>query len=1068
MKKAKSLLLFSCSIFALVLAGCSFGKTSEHSQPSETTKFTVTFDSQGGSSVASQEVVKGERATKPSDPTKENYVFSGWYEEQLLTHAFDFNTSIEKNWTLYAGWQEPQPNQYTVNFYNYDESLLYTTQVQEHGTATYVGETPQKPADSSYTYTFNGWDKDLTDVTENINTVAQFTAAPIQPAQTQLKTAVFADVQLTYKESGDGYKGNAGTTVHAYLSLRNHLQLCKEQGVDVLFMNGDIVNNAVEKYYELYQSTFESVYGTDESQYPEVIWNMGNHEWWSSSSHDSADAVTMFKRYARIETSNLVAKSNVKYYLNDEETLPTFYKVVDGVPFLAISGENSDGLIGDEMKAEIAGWLEDISELPFVQNGGPIYVAYHYALHTTLTHGNGSLNQSYVLEDLLKDYPQAIVFTGDTHYPGVNERTINQVDFTTINIGTSSYSRMDKMSATMSGEEHYYNMDVSGGKVNDIATGNAKYKHEYTPTIQFMETMDDRSTVINRYFSADDVDDAVHINNSWTIPAHSSKDNFEYTNDRFENTEYAQQLYGAEGVSWANNAEVKFGVNDGRMTVVFPDTNQYHYTEHFKIDVTGNTTKTYDVVSNYYKYTPTPENLYFVLEDLPAGSSYSVKVTAYDYFDNPSLNYLESNEASSDVSIDKIDNAISLTYTDISTRVSLDEHVSNSRSSVEYYYNGVMQFRGGATLNKLVLSEGTSAIDYLNIKNQDDVRVIVQTKVKNLTNDTLTFGLTVVDNHGTWKADFSAATQKTVPGNADWTLLQWDLTDMYGLIGVSSMTNVGLKVSSSAYNDEGYVMHFLLDDTDIIAGEHIDNSRGTMFSAGSNYSVDLSPAVALTETFVFDVKFTSASDTYLQFILGDGWTNYYGYYRINANGSLGGNYSGISVSPLDDGYYRVSAVLSELTDAHGTVSQITLFHISGSRTTASGFIDLNPDTEAQVIRGQTLTGGTNFTLDLNPPIALTETIVFDVKFTSASNTYLQFIVGGWTDYYGYYRVNANGTLGGEYDGISIALLPDGYYRVTIHLSELTNPHGTVSNISLFYIRGANTTASGYVDFDPTI
>ena len=965
---------------------------------------------------------------------------------------------------------QPPIGEYTVNFFNYDSSLLYTTQVQEHGTAIYVGDEPTKPEDDAYTYSFSGWDATLTDVTKNIDTYAQFSATAKPVVRSRLKTAVFADIQLTYKESGDGYKANVGTTAHAYLSLRNHFQLCKDQNVDVIFMNGDITNNAVEKYYELYQSTFESVYGTDESQYPEIIWNMGNHEWWgfTSSEGDNPNSVTLFKQYARIETPNLVAKSNVKYYKNDAETIPTYYKVVDGVPFLAISGENSDGLIGDELKAELAGWLEDISELPFVQNGGPIYIAYHYALHTTLTHGNGSLDKAYVLEDLLKDYPQAIVFTGDTHYPGVNERTINQVDFTTINIGSSSYSRMDKMSATMSGEEHYYNMEVNGGKTTDIVVGNAKYKLEYTPTIQFMDTMDDQSTLINRYFSADDIADTVHINNSWTIPAFSSKDNFEYTNARFENKAYAQKTYGAEGVSWNDDAEVSFGVKNGQMTVVFPDTNQYHYTEHFKIDVTGSTTKTYDVVSNYYKYTPAPENLYFVLEDLPAmGSGYSVKVTAYDYFDNPSLNYLENDEATNDICIDALDNALSLTYTDISTRVNLDEHTQGSNSSLEYYYNGVMYFRAGAALNRLILKDGVSASDYLDIHNKEEVRVIVQTKVKNLSNDTLTIGLTVVDNHGSWKADFSAATQKTVAPHANWTLLRWDLTDLFGLIGFSSMSNIAIKANSSGYDDEGYVMHFLLDETDIIAGEHIDNSRGEMFRAGSNYSVDLNPVVALNETFVFDVKFSSESNTCLQFILGDGWNNYYGYYTVNANGSLGGSYSGITINALDDGYYRITVVLSELTNATGTVEKITLFHMSGNRLTASGFIDLNPDSEAQIIRGQPMTGGTNFSKDLNPVVALNETFVFDAKFTSG--TYFQFILGdGWSNYYGYYRVNSNGTLNASYSGVSIASLSDGYYRITIVLSDLSDPTGTVAQITLFHISGNRSNASGYIDLNPTV
>ena len=766
------------------------------------------------------------------------------------------------------------------------------------------------------------------------------------PAASKLKTAVFADIQLCNKEKSEGAKANVGSTAHAYLSLRNHFELCKKQGVDVIFMNGDITNEAVDKYYQLYEDTFEEVYGTDPSLYPEIIWNMGNHEWWAYSGGESADAVTMFKQYARIETPNLVAKSNVKYYLNSSETLPTYYKVVNGVPFIAISGENSNGLVGNEMANEIAGWLQDISNLPSVQNGGPIYVAYHYALSTSLTHGNGSLSQCSVVEELFADYPQAIIFTGDTHYPGVNERSINQVDFTTINIGSSSYSRMEKMSATMTGDEHYYNMKNTGGKINDIPTGNANFRYEYTPTIHFMETMSDESTVINRYFSTDDANNPIHINGAWTIPAHSSPSNFEYTNDRFENTQYAHDLYGANGVSWDNSAEVRFGVKDGKMTVHFPDTNEYHYTEHFKIDVTGDTTKTYDVVSNYYRYTANPDNLYFVLEDLPSGSNYSVKVTAYDYFDNPSLNYLTSSTNDITLCADAIDEALVDTYCDISSRINFEDTAPNSNSSLEYYYNGPYAFSAGAVLNRPILDEGVSASDYISIGNNNDCEILVKTKVKNLTSGTLTFGLIVVDNHGSWKSDFSAATRKTVSPNSDWVSLEWNVTDLYAIIGRSGVSNIGLKASSSAYSDEGYVMHFLMDDTDVVAGDYIDNSRGDLFTAGNNYNLDISPAIALSQTINIDFKFTSASDTSINFMLGHGWGDYLGYYQVNANGTLGGNYSGVSIAALDDGYFRVTVVISELNKVGGgsidNITDINLFYIRGNWSNASGYVDFNP------------------------------------------------------------------------------------------------------------------------------
>lgn len=70
-------------------------------------KVTVTFDSQGGTAVDSQEFVKGESANVPSEPTKTGYTFIGWFENAEGTGtAFDFSTAINENKTLYAKWEK--------------------------------------------------------------------------------------------------------------------------------------------------------------------------------------------------------------------------------------------------------------------------------------------------------------------------------------------------------------------------------------------------------------------------------------------------------------------------------------------------------------------------------------------------------------------------------------------------------------------------------------------------------------------------------------------------------------------------------------------------------------------------------------------------------------------------------------------------------------------------------------------------------------------------------------------------------------------------------------------------
>ena len=66
--------------------------------------YTVSFDVDGGSMVASQAIADGGKVTTPTAPTKAGYTFGGWYTSSAYTKEFDFNSTITANTTLYARW----------------------------------------------------------------------------------------------------------------------------------------------------------------------------------------------------------------------------------------------------------------------------------------------------------------------------------------------------------------------------------------------------------------------------------------------------------------------------------------------------------------------------------------------------------------------------------------------------------------------------------------------------------------------------------------------------------------------------------------------------------------------------------------------------------------------------------------------------------------------------------------------------------------------------------------------------------------------------------------------------
>ena len=69
---------------------------------------TVTFDFDNGTKAENKQVKNSEKVPKPeTDPTKDGYIFAGWYTKKDGNWAekpFDFSTPIMDNMTLYARW----------------------------------------------------------------------------------------------------------------------------------------------------------------------------------------------------------------------------------------------------------------------------------------------------------------------------------------------------------------------------------------------------------------------------------------------------------------------------------------------------------------------------------------------------------------------------------------------------------------------------------------------------------------------------------------------------------------------------------------------------------------------------------------------------------------------------------------------------------------------------------------------------------------------------------------------------------------------------------------------------
>ena len=69
-------------------------------------QYTITFETNGGSSIASITGDYGDSVSVPNDPTREGYTFNGWYADANLTQSTTVPNAIPaENLTLYAMWE---------------------------------------------------------------------------------------------------------------------------------------------------------------------------------------------------------------------------------------------------------------------------------------------------------------------------------------------------------------------------------------------------------------------------------------------------------------------------------------------------------------------------------------------------------------------------------------------------------------------------------------------------------------------------------------------------------------------------------------------------------------------------------------------------------------------------------------------------------------------------------------------------------------------------------------------------------------------------------------------------
>lgn len=72
----------------------------------ETTRYTIKFNTNGGTTVANKVVEKNGRVAEPKAPEKDGFTFMGWYSDDELTESYNFASLVKEDITLYAKWEK--------------------------------------------------------------------------------------------------------------------------------------------------------------------------------------------------------------------------------------------------------------------------------------------------------------------------------------------------------------------------------------------------------------------------------------------------------------------------------------------------------------------------------------------------------------------------------------------------------------------------------------------------------------------------------------------------------------------------------------------------------------------------------------------------------------------------------------------------------------------------------------------------------------------------------------------------------------------------------------------------
>ena len=285
------------------------------------------------------------------------------------------------------------------------------------------------------------------------------------------------------------------------------------------------------------------------------------------------------------------------------------YVTIKGYPFITIS-ETGSGQ--NDFNADAVKFLSDnLAKAAKDYPGKPVFVFIHVPTVNT-TYGSwvsGALADGGWSTDRFKStldkYPQAVVFSGHTHYPLGDPRSIHQDRFTAINTASTTYGEVEE------------SIGLTGGT---LPAG-----HENITEGLIVTVKENGDVKLERWDTYRDEEIEPH----WLLRAPHDGTNFPYKN----------RTGGSAPTFNSGDKPVAGNITSNACNVSFPQASDDEVVHHYKVEVLDGdeVVSTRVIFSGFYLNSDKPDSLTVNFNNLPANTSCTAKVTAYDSYRKASL-----------------------------------------------------------------------------------------------------------------------------------------------------------------------------------------------------------------------------------------------------------------------------------------------------------------------------------------------------------------------------------------------------------------------------------------------